>query len=136
MASLNDFGDYRLADEEKRPRVTTETIAESYGHTPEDFVRKDSFVTGVSSHSKVAEIEAGEDKLLKIGSPPVEPGKRVAGMPNYPGKKVVVPDNLSKWGDFRRTIKMSGESDGDRQKCHLKLRQAALDPFKTQIRRR
>lgn len=136
MGSLNNFGDFKLADEEQRPAVTIETIDESYGHTPEDFVREESFVTGVSSHSRIAEIEPGENKLLKVGSPPVEPGKRVADMPNHPGKKVVVPDNHSKWGDFRRTIKMSNESPEDRARCDLKLTEAALDPFKTQVKKR
>lgn len=136
MGSLNDFGDFQIADEEPRKKVTVEMIDSSYGNSPDDFVREDSFVTGVSSHSKVAEIEAGEDKQLKIGSPPALPGKRIAGMPNEPGKKVVVPDNFSKWGDFRHPIKMSAESPEDRGKCDLKLTQAALDPMRTQVRRK
>lgn len=128
MDFSNDYGEFQIADE-RLPIVTTETIAESYGDSPDDFVREESFVTGVSSHSRVADVDPGEDKGLKIGAPPHVPGKKVAVVDGNQNKKIAVPSNLSKWGDFRRTIQVSAEDPEERARCGVKLYGSSMNPL-------
>lgn len=103
-----DFGEFHLADN------YDQLIAESWGSTPEGFVRTESFVSGMSSHTRVATPDPVEERQLRIAAPPSEPGPRV-----------VTPPNISKWGDFRRTIQVSGENASSRELIGLKLNGSA-----------
>ena len=132
MSSLLDnTGDFNLADEAGRNFIDSKVLADSHGETPSDFVRSESFSTGLGSHSKVADIDPTENKELKIGSPPTPPGVKVGSPLPKPGKKVAKPLNVSTTGDFRRPIKVSAENPEDRKKVAIKLYAGAQNPLMT-----
>ncbi|MFA5506397.1 MAG: hypothetical protein WC314_01025 [Vulcanimicrobiota bacterium] len=97
------------------------------GSVPEK-VRRIAFVEGTHSGTKVATPDPIEDKGMKVANPEQPPGVKVASPEKEPGHKVVTPPGYSVNGDFRRTIRVSGEDAESRQKCGLKLYGSSLDP--------
>lgn len=122
---------FNLADEAGAHLIDSQTIADSCGTTPEDFERTESFVCGLGSHSKVADVDPTENQTLKVGSPPTPIGVKVGSPESKPGKKVATPSNLSKTGDFRRPIQVSAGNSEDRQKVAIKLYAGAQNPIMT-----
>ena len=112
-------------------------IADAQLGTVPATVRRMAFVEGTHSGTRVATPDAIEDKGMKVANPEQPPGMKVANPEREPGPKVVTPPGYSVNGDFRRTIRVSGEDDESRQKCGLKLYGTSMDPtFKVQPRRR
>ena len=112
-------------------------IADAQLGTVPDSPRHMAFVEGTHSGTRIATPDAIEDKGLKVANPEQPLGIKVANPEKEPGPKVVTPPGHSVTGDFRRTIRVSGEDDESRQKCGLKLYGTSMDPtFKVQPRRR
>lgn len=99
------------------------------------FVRTMAFPEGESSHTKVAVPDPLEDGTLKVAVPEQPPGVKVASPEKEVGKKVAQPSIVSKNGDFRRPIQLTGprgQSDG---LVDLKLNKASLHPMMRPRRR-
>lgn len=121
------MSEYNLADAHGQSQAVSE---------PESaFVRSKAFVSGKSSHTKVAVPDAIESKTLKVSAPPAEPGVRVVVPPRKRVKVATLFKNLRP-GDFSRAIQVSGESAESRHMIGLKLYGSAMDPVRFRAGRR
>lgn len=114
-------------------------IADAHRSESPRVVRTMAFPEGVGSHTKVAAPDPGESQELKIAGIEMPPGEKCDALEHNPNmkiatpdgssaKKVATPSGISVNGDFRRPIKVSGESAEARQKIGLKLAGTAMNP--------
>ena len=114
-------------------------IADAHRTESPRVVRTMAFPEGVGSHTKVAAPDPGESHELKIAGMEMPPGDKCDALEHNPNMKVATPDGrankkvatppgISVNGDFRRPIKVSGESSEARQQIGLKLAGTAMNP--------
>ena len=129
VQSEEDMG-YMIADNQ-RAQTAAPAPAEE-----EPFIRTMAFPEGEGSHTKVAVPDEIEDQGLRIGAPEPEPGVKIAAPEPEIGKKVARPSIVSKNGDFRRPIQLSGPKGETDALVDLKLNKASLNPMMKVQRRR
>lgn len=114
-------------------------IADAHRTESPRVVRTMAFPEGMGSHTKVAAPDPGESSELKIAGMDMPLGDKCDALEHNPNMKIATPDGraakkvatppgLSVNGDFRRPIKVSGESAEARQKIGLKLAGTAMNP--------